>query len=672
VAPPGGRVTLAATVPWAPLLEPEAVAVIGASEQNFYARNAIQRLQRTTLAARTHLVNPNRDSAFGLPCVPQIGDVEEAIDLAIVVVRADRTAQALRECAAAGVRAAIVVADRIGNEAELREIAMDSGMRVLGPSSLGVLNVARGLELFAGGDWVSPRPGNIGVVSQSGGLLITLAGESDQRALGFTRLVAVGGGACTSVEDVIEHFVEDDETEVICALAEELRDPERFVRAAAAAAEGGKLLAILKLGRSEATARLAVTHTGALTGDDAFYDALFADLGVTRVTSLEEMLDTVCVHAATPRRFRQPVTGVAIVSLSGGIAGVAADLLAPTLIDVPDFGKGNPLELGRQIQKDHPETWPNLLDAIAADDRLDALLVIDLGLDVEKATSLARWREETGKLVVLADNGPGLTKRDAAALDLLHALALPSPLGPASAVRGLVGCAPRDAGAAGELLAPRRPRALDRGGRDVLTDADARRLFAEHGIASPREHRASSVEGAVAAAEELGFPVVVKTAANDVTHRTELGLVRVGLRSADDVAAAAAELLPHGELLVQELVRGVELILSVDNTRGHAPLVLVGRGGELVELEQDRALAVGPVGRVRAQRLVDRLATAPVLHGYRGKPPADLDALCAAIEALSRFAFDAWDDVAVAEINPLVVRAQGEGAIAVDGLVELR
>jgi acyl-CoA synthetase (NDP forming) len=677
------------TTSWEALLEPRAVAVLGASEERFYARNAVRRLLRTRLADRTHLVNPNRDTAFGRVCVPTVADVADTVDVAIVAVRAERTVQAVRECAAAGVRAAIVVAAGLEDEDELRAVAEASGMVVLGPSSLGVFNVTSGIELFAGGEYGVPRSGAIGLASQSGGMLQACISEATRRALGFTRLVAVGSGACTSAEAVIEQLVEDDETEVVCAVVEGLREPDVLVRAAAVAAAREKPIVLLKLGRSEATARLAVTHTGTLTGDDAFSDTLLADLGVTRVGSLEEMFDAAGLLAATPRSFWRPIRGVAIVSLSGGLAGVAADALASTDVVVPEYsdtaqastlasdigGLTNPLEFGRQMQAEHPGAWDGILDTIASEDALDALLLVHLGFDPEQARSLERWRRETGKLVALSDNSPGVAERGDDVVDVLRALRMPAPLGPVAAARGIRGWVEffsgLDACGATELVAATRGSSsvVVEGG---LREDRARAIFAEHGIASPRERTVSSVGDAVEAAAELGYPVVLKALVDGVSHKTEQGFVRVGLGTPQEVSSAAEELLAHGTVLVQELVRGLELILSVDNTRGHLPLVLLGRGGELVELELDRVFAVGPVGRDRARRLVERLAVAPALAGYRGRPVADVDSLCAAVESLSRLAFDGWDEIAVAEINPLIVRERGAGAIAVDGLIEPR
>jgi succinyl-CoA synthetase beta subunit len=197
-------------------------------------------------------------------------------------------------------------------------------------------------------------------------------------------------------------------------------------------------------------------------------------------------------------------------------------------------------------------------------------------------------------------------------------------------------------------------------------------LFTAAGIASPREVCVDTVDAAVSAARDLGLPVVLKSAAPEVAHRTELGLVTPALRDPSEVRHAAAALLEHGALLVQAFVVGIELFVSVDNTRGHAPLVTVARGGELVELESDRAFAIGPVSGDRAMELLGRLAVAPALRGYRGRAPADLAAAADVIGRLSRLAFDAWAQVAVAEINPLIVCAEGDGAIAVDGLVECR
>jgi acetate---CoA ligase (ADP-forming) len=699
---------------WTSLLNPESVLIVGASAERYYSKNLITRLRRSRVAGHLHLVNPNRDQVLGLPTVPAVSAVKESVDVALVLVRAERALDAVRDCAAVGVRACIVVTsapndpDGSGRDmsARLREIAASSGMLLIGPSTLGVMSLTGDVELFAGGEFGTPFLGRVAVASQSGGLLQSCIAEGQLRAVGFSYLVNVGAAACTGVEDVLEYAVSDERTQVFCGIAEQFANPEALVRSAILARRHEKPVVMLKLGRSEAGARMARSHTGAMTGFDRFSDALFRDLGILRVSTIEEMFDTVS-WLLTRRPRQAAVRNLAIVSLSGGVAGAAADLLGGSGIAVPELSEGaqaqvkkvanlaevgNPLELGRQIQTDHPAVWPALLQALGEEASCDALLTFDLGVDQQRVRSLSEWSASTGKPAGLSDIGVALTRRDAAAAEILSGSGLAAPVGPGSAVRGLLGLRqyedwlrlPRSWPE--ELLAnwPRstrrtKPVSDGRASGAIIADRQARTAFADVGIPSPVEQVTTTAQQAVQAAEEIGYPVVLKVAAPGLAHRTELSLVRTGLADRSLVRAAADELLrraeddviPDAVLLVQQMVRGVELVISVDNTRGFAPLVLVGRGGELVEIERDRVFAVGPISADRARGLLAGLQVAPVFAGFRGRPPADLDAAARAVAALSAFCSAHWDRVAVAEINPLIAMP-GTGAVAVDGLIEMR
>ncbi|MDB5802946.1 MAG: CoA-binding domain protein [Betaproteobacteria bacterium] len=687
------------------LIAPRRVAVIGASgDPGKTAGRPIAYLQKHGFAGEIYPVNPRSAEIAGLKCYPDVASLPQAPDVAIVLVGPERAADAVRQLAALGTPAAIVLASgyaEIGPEGaqrqrELKEAA--GAMRLLGPNAIGLVNLTDKIMLSASGalEMADIPSGRIAVVSQSGGILGSLLSRAAGRGVGFSKLVSTGNEADLDVSDFVDYLVDDPATAVIALYIEGLRSPQQFRAAALKAAKAGKPIVVFKVGRSESGERAAISHTGALAGADRMYDAFFAQLGVTRVLKFEDLLD-VPIALSQGRALRGK--RVAILTSTGGAGTLVADACGLEGFDTPppdaattkqlallqnsEFAASdrNPIDLTLAGLK--PDLFGGMVGALLASESYDALIVIAgssaLGQPDLVADAVTRNLSNSDKpvLVYMSPHAPHivahLNRRG------VPAFSSPESCGAALAALWRQGQYKPQAPATSPMP-PETPPFAAAFAAGALNEAEAKQVFAAYGIPAVREAIAATPEEAAAVGRKLPGRLVLKVLSREIAHKSEVGGVRVGLM-ADEVREAGAEMLravtavsgvvPEG-LLVQEMVAGgVELILGFHRDPQLGPSILLGMGGVTAELLKDTSVRLLPITAGDARAMVDELRTAPLLKGYRGRPHGDIEALVAAIVCFAAMAESLGERLAEAEINPLFVLPRGEGVLAADGLMLL-
>jgi acetyl coenzyme A synthetase (ADP forming)-like protein len=675
-----------------PFFAPSTVAVIGASPRpGSIGGELFRNVLRGEFRGVVYPVNRSGDSVAGVRAHRSVAEIGEAVDLAIVCLPGPAVLDAARDALAAGVRALCVISAgfaEVGAEGEARqeqllELVRAHGARLLGPNCLGIAVAAPRLNATFG-----PRalpPGNVGFSSQSGALGLAVLERAAERQLGLSAFVSVGNKADISSNDLLEYWEDDPETDVVLLYLESFGNPRKFARVARRVARTKPIVA-MKAGRTGAGARAASSHTAALAGSEAAVDALFHQAGVLRVDTLEELLDVAGLLATQPLpRGRN----VAVLTNAGGLGILCADaceasgLTLPSLADetveelrrvLPsEASVGNPVDmLGSAVGATYEQALPPLL----ADPGLDAVIALFVPPVVagaeEIADAIARAVEQAGvsdkpvlACVISSDGTP----------ERLLSAPVSAFAYPESAARALGRVADRaqwlrrPQGRVPELdgLDPATARGIvESAGDRWLTPNETRTLLHAYGVPLVGERTADAIDEAVAAAEELGYPVVVKTGLAGV-HKTERGGVALDLRDSEAVREAACRIGPP--FLVQPLVRGgVELLVGAVQDPVFGPLVALGPGGTLAELIGDAGFRLAPLTDVDADELVRGGKVGRLIDGFRGGPAADVRAVTDLVLRVARLADD-FPELAELDLNPVI--AAPDGCIAVDARVRV-
>ena len=637
------------------LFAPRAVALVGASGD---ARKNTARPQRYLrkhgYAGAIYPVNPGRAEILGEKAYPSVEAIDGEVDHALIMV--EDVEQALEDCGRRGVPVASVYSDGfadagpsgLARQQRLAARARALGVRLLGPNSMGVVNLPGRMALTVNGvlEMDAPPAGTASLVSQSGTMLGTFLSRGAARGLGFAKLVSVGNEADLGVGELVELLADDADTRVILLFLETVRDADRLAGAARRAHASGKPVIAYKLGRSALGEALARSHTGALAGADAALDAFFRDCGIVRVDMLEALIEIAPLLAGrSPRSNSASRPRVAVVTTTGGGAASVVDRLGLAGIETVAPGRDSPIyDLTMAAT---PQTYRETLERLLAMPECDAVLAtvgssaqFHPQLAVEPILQVARSEKPLGVF---------LTPHAEESLRLLaHAgiAAFRTPEACADAFRAYFAWqAPRERPA---LPAP----ALSR---------DAFAMVAALGIASPRQQ----IARAPGYAHSVPYPVAVKR--TDLEHKTEQGGVALGVADEAQLRETAARWGVQ-EVLVQQMQAGLaEAIVGYRDDPVVGPLVLVGAGGLLAELHGDHALALAPVDPAQAEELIGRVKGLAVVRGYRNLPRGDVKALAQAVSDFSRLALIEGRPVLEAEINPLIVKKAG--VVAVDALL---
>ncbi len=686
------------------LLRPASIAIVGASDDPVrIGGRPLAYLQARGFAGRILPVNPNRATVQGLPAFPDVASLPEVPEAAIIAIPGEGAVEAVRELAARGCRAGIVFTagfaevDAAGAAMQDRLVAAarEGGMRLVGPNCLGLFNAALGyFPIFSASfenGW--PVAGRVGIVSQSGAFGTHLFAAARDRGIGTPVLVTTGNEADLQVADIIAWMAASEEVEVIAAYAEGIRDGARFVAALEAARRARKPVALMKVGRSALGEAAARSHTASIAGDDRVVDAVLAEFGVHRARTTEELLDIAYV---AQKRIYPARNTLGVVTISGGVgvliadAAEAAGLAMPEMPQhaqaalkalVPFAAPRNPVDCTAQAFNDLSVAG-RFAESMAADGGYASLIgfftqwgaspSIAPRLRAELKAVLDRHRD---RLFVMSILAPVERVREWEA-DGFLVMEDPSRAVVALAAMGRFGEAfVRDPAPAVAIA----PVALP---ATAPNEAEAKRLLAAAGIAAVPEEGCATADDALAAARRIGFPVVAKLLSPDILHKSEIGGVLLGLADEEALRAGFATLLDRaarrapgarvdGVLVARQVTGAVEMVVGVIRDPVFGPVAMVGLGGVFVEVFRDVAFARCPLDEAAAERLVRSLRGFPLLDGARGRPRADIAALCRALAALSRFAVAAGPRLASAEVNPLLVLPEGQGAFAADAVLEL-
>jgi acetate---CoA ligase (ADP-forming) len=695
------------------LFRPASVAVIGASNKPGKVGTSLFRnVLQAGFRGVAYPVNPAWKSVSGVRCYASVADLPETPELAVVIVPAPNVADVVDQLGARGTRGVVVISAgfrEVGEagaalEREVVARATRHQMSLVGPNCFGVLNTAEDVSLNATFSESLPPRGNIAFVSQSGALCAGILQYGIAERIGFSRFVSVGNRAGVDENDLLHSLGADPATKVILLYVESLANGRRFLEAAREVTEQKPVL-VIKSGRTAAGERAARSHTGSLaqSGRDQLYDALFAQSGVLRADTLGDLFRTAKVFASG---LRLDGPRLAILTNSGGPGIVAADAAIRNQLELPAPSPpvrdalahrlpsiaaiSNPLDMTADVG---PDQYRETLGALLGTTEFDGALVIATPTGTMTGSSVAQAildaKASTPKAIVACLFGLTDLAQDVA---FLEEHGVPTFTFPEEAVEGLGSLAryhawrtrprtqvrsfPVDTAAADATVAAARAA-----GTSVLPEYAARSLLRAYGVEFPKVARVASADEAARAADRIGYPVVLKVASPDISHKTDVGGVAVGLADADGVRSAWTRMdravraaVPtariEGYEVEEQIQGGKEVLIGVQRDPDFGPIVVFGLGGIYVEVLRDVTFRLAPIRPLSAERMVESVKAFPLLRGVRGEAPSDLPALEEAIERVSQLAIER-PEVAELDLNPLIVRPTGHGVVAVDARVVL-
>lgn len=687
------------------LLSPNSVTLVGASDD--VARiggRPLRYLREGGFAGPIYPVNPKRDTVQGLKAFASVAALPRTPDVAILAVPASATVQAVRECAERGVKAAIVFSagfaetDSAGRDMQddMVAVARAAGMRLLGPNCLGVFNAATGFygTFSAMLDTGLVKPGQIGIVSQSGAYGSHLMYLARLRGLGMSYMITTGNECDIDVAEALRWTVEQPDINVVMAYAEGVRDRDTFIEALEVARQRRKAIVFMKVGRSAVGAHAVTSHTAALAGSDAIFDAVFRQYGVWRAATTAEQID---IAAACARGVYPKNNSLGIFTMSGGFGIQMADDAEAAGLDVKPMPETAQAELKAMLPYASPR---NPVDATAQ-------AVTDLPLMTSFISAMLE-KGDFGFFAGIFGSGPAsptfsgklrqaLETAAASASDTIMALTMTAPEEivrsyedkgfivnqDGSALMKALGAMVhfRDSFDRAESIADRSalPPPADLG-TGALSELAAKRILAKAGVPFPTDRLVPPGGDIRSAADSVGYPQVLKIVSADIAHKTEIGGVIVGVRDADEAQRAFATILSRaqekrpdalidGVMVAPMISGGVETIAGVVSDPVFGPVVMFGLGGVFVEVLKDVTFRVAPFGIDEAHRMIREIRGYTMLEGVRGAPPSDVDALAETLAALSRFAAANAAQIDSVDLNPLRVLEEGKGVVALDALI---
>jgi acyl-CoA synthetase (NDP forming) len=675
------------------LLSPRSVAIVGQSnDPTKAAGRPLKFLRQAGYAGRVFPINARRDEVLGERAYPSLAALPEVPEHAYIVTATDAAVEAVEECGRLGVKVATVLADGfaetgpagIAREAQLREVVHKTGLRLVGPSSLGVVNLREGVMLTANAalDEKDIPAGRIFVASHSGTMIGALWSRGKARHIGFAGAVSVGNEVDLSLGEICAATLDDPDIDGYVLFLETLRNADRLRAFALAAARCGKPVLAYKLGRSAAARELAVTHTGALAGEDDVANAFLADCGVARVETFEALIEGLPLLMRVPARkpdMRPPA--VAVVTTTAGGATTVVDPLAMRGVTIAQPSAETFARLAAAGIKAAQARIVDLTIAGANYESVKATLDILLSapeFDLVLAVIGSSARSQPEKSVKPIIDGASATRPIAAymvpdapvALAQLAAAGVPAFRTPEACADAIAAALRRRVPRLAGPQAPAKSSAAC-----LLDELEAYALLDGLGIARPPSIAIDAI-GRAPPALPFPYPVAAKILSADIAHKSDIGGVALGIADGGALVAAIenmrAAVARHGHrlarILVQPMMSGLgEALVGYRVDRDVGPLVMVAAGGILTEIYRDRSLRLAPVDLDTAREMISEVRGFAAFAGHRGKPGGDLDALAQAIVVLSRLADD--PRIAEAEINPLIVRPAGEGVVAVDAVV---
>ncbi|MBI4318401.1 MAG: acetate--CoA ligase family protein [Chloroflexi bacterium] len=689
------------------LFAPRSVAVVGAARTPDKLGNVIlKNIQEGGFRGKVYPINPRADVILGLRCYPRVTAIPGPVDLAVIVVPRDEVASAIQDCVRKAVRAAVVITagfreigpEGVTAEREVTRIARAGGLRLLGPNCLGAIDTHASLNAtFAA---KMPLAGEISFLSQSGALFAAILDMADAEKVGFNRFASLGNKGDVDEIDLLDLLKDDRLSKVVVAYLEGISDGHRFMSVARSLTRQ-KPLVVLKSGTTAAGSRAVSSHTGTLAGSDAAYRAAFKQTGAQRVDTLENMLDLAIAFAYQPlpegRR-------LAIVTNAGGPGIMATDACEQWGIQLARFTPETVAELRRGLPSTasvyNPvdlvgdagaDRYRVAVRAVMSDPGVDGLLVL---LTPQRLTDVAGTARVIVEAAALSGRTPkpvlaGFMGKETvrAGVDILHQARVPNYPFPERAVFAFAHMNEQREWMAKAVEHPRKFdvdktaveavfRRVRESGRQTLGDIEARQVVEAYGLGTPRSGLAQSTEEAVALAQQIGLPVAMKIVSPDILHKTEVGGVRLGLQTLDEVRAADVAIIRNARryapgarlwgVAVQEMVKpGREVIVGVSFDAQFKHLLAFGLGGIYVEVLKDVAFRVAPITPGEAEAMIREIRSYLLLKGVRREKPADVDAIVDALLRVSQLVTD-FPEIIEMDINPFVVHEAGQGGTAVD------
>lgn len=687
------------------LLSPHSVAVIGASDDPLRIGGRPLDYMRTQgFAGRVYPVNPSRTSVQHLPAYASVDALPEAPDVAIVAVQARLAVEAIEDLALRGTGAAIVFtagfaeSDTAGAVLQQRMVdaARRGGMRLLGPNSLGLLNPRHGFygTFTSSVETGFPRPGRVGIASQSGAYGGHILCIARQRRIGLSSLVMTGNEADVSLGDVIQMMVDDPDTDVIAVYSEGIRDGQRFMAALEAARVARKPIVMMKVGTSVVGSAAAQSHTASIAGNDAVSSAILDEFGVVRATSTEHMLD---VARLATRRIYPVNNTLGVITVSGG-AGVLVSDAAETLgLPMPEMPTAAQVKLKTLLPFASPRNPVDCTAQFLNDLSLAGTFTNAVIEDGGYGSVLGFFTYTGGAPSIaprLREQLKAVRERHPDRLFVLSLFADPQRLAeyeddgltvfedPSRAVAAIAAMGRYGDAFAGKPRLPAPRLASLTLPHATPSEAQAKQILAQAGVATVPEHACATLDDAVSAAVALGYPVVMKILSPDIMHKSEIGGVLLNVGDADAVRAGFDVLLSRataavpdarieGILVAKQMAGGIECIMGVHRDPVFGPVAMFGLGGIFVEVLKDVVFRRCPFGPDVAQDMILGIRSAAILQGARGAPPVDIAALAQMLSQLSAFAVAGGPRLRAVDLNPVFALPAGHGAYAADAVLEI-
>jgi len=684
------------------LFNPNTIAVIGASQDPKKVGHAIlQNLLTFKFSGKLYPVNPSGNEILGLKAFPKVAEINGIIDLAIITIPARFVPDSLRECAAAGIKSAIIVSSGFKEagaegtllEEELKKIGKEEGIRILGPNCLGLINTSNHMNATFAADML-PK-GKIAFFSQSGAMGIAIMDWAIGNEVGFSKFVSLGNKADLSEIDFIEYFMNDPDTSLILGYIEDVVEGKRFMEIARKATKI-KPIILLKSGGTAAGARAASSHTGALAGSDVAFDAAFQQTGIVRAHGVQDLFDTALAFAEgkLPKG-----NNLLVITNAGGPGIIAADTAEQLHIDLPRMTAESIDVIAKKLPSNatvfNPvdvvgdatsERYATVLEQAIKDPNVDGIVVIltpQAMTDMENtAEVIIAASKITEKPIIASFMGEARVR---SAIHKLKDASIPNFSYPELAIKAFKRLSDHVA---------RKKKTIEEAvfrtynsskAREIITgilqsgatqvgEDEAMQILSCYGFRFPKRTLAKTAREAAKAASELGFPVVMKISSPDILHKTDVGGVRVNVRTPKEAEEAFVEITTNARrimrdafikgVMIYEMVKGgKEVILGVTHDRTFGHMIMFGLGGIYVEVLKDVSFRIAPVAGHDAVAMVNEIKTIGLLRGARGERPADINAVSNAIVDLSRLVSD-FPEIEELDVNPLIVME--EGAVALD------
>jgi acyl-CoA synthetase (NDP forming) len=694
----------------------DSIAVVGASDDlSKRSSRPLRFLPAHGFGGKIYPINPKYDHIGGLKCYKTIIDVPNEIHTVMITIPKESVFEILEQCIQKQVKLVIIRAAGFAETGEegkreqdkVREYATKGGFRVLGPSSLGYVNLHKSVTAYfhLSGEMKEFLVGNVGLISQSGGLSGAIFNMAQDLGIGFSYVISTGSEGDLESSELIEFLAGDMNTSVIVGFIEGVKDGRRFIKAADLAIKNRKPIILMKIGRSDSGRKAATSHTGSLTGSDAVFDSVTRQKGIIRVEDLTDLISTASVFS----KCNLPAGNrVGIITSSGGTKAIVADKTGELEMNVPDLTEetkkrissllpeysniSNPLDITGGLSEN---TFNKCLNDFVKDDNLDIIVVpITLigSFSKERAMNLIKASTVVGKPIICLWIGGSLNEDGQKILEKSCVPVFRNAVNCIRAVKNLIEYKnflekmerPSFICSGSSIKIERRKEEMLRNivGQS-LTEYESKILLSEWGIPITKEKIVKSVEEALVAAREIGFPTVLKVMSPQILHKTEADIIRVGIKSEEELRKSYDEIIQNAKkynptseirgVLIQEMVTGgIETIVGVSQDPQFGPVIMFGLGGIFVEILKDTSLRVAPLTRNDAEEMIQEVKGFKLLRGFRGGPEYDVERIIDVLLKTSKLSIESCNLISEVDMNPLFVFQKGSGVKVVDSRVILK